>query len=291
MPKYYVPWDLFGCSSLFQSHVSTLIYVTVFLFISPISIFYFQVTMNPTNSTNPFLSSVKTDKSSVTIPKQKPKMMIANHGPTINGALKVQQMLEGKFVDGSDSMLHSALLPFKGVYFSCLPCYLVGIEKKYSGITYTQSHGRKCVNRPTFIAWLSKNTEFHHLIPQCIVIDEFVRAEATPQAKEDQSFSVSHLNHLQTSFNSKVSELKAAADLLAEYTKKATVSSPVNDGDIADAIIATFVPVGNPLLGTNNVVNPPLGSNHLVNPPPGTTVRTKRKRKPSAKAKEADFHI
>ena len=71
--------------------------------------------MNP-NSTNLFLSSVKTDNSSVTISKQKPKMMIANHDPTINGALKVQQMLEGKCVDRSDSMLHSALLPFKGVY-------------------------------------------------------------------------------------------------------------------------------------------------------------------------------
>ena len=85
---------------------------------SPFSMFYFQVIMNPTNSTNPFSSSVKTNKWSATIPKQKTKMMISNHGLTINGALKIQQMLECKFVNGSDSMLHSALLPFKGVYFT-----------------------------------------------------------------------------------------------------------------------------------------------------------------------------
>ena len=85
--------------------------------------------------------------------------------------------------------------------------------------------------------------------------------------------------------------MKEATDLLADYTKKATVSSPVNNGDIADAIIATFVPLGNPSLGTNPVVNPPLGSNRLVNPLLGTTTRIKRKQKQSAKAIEADYHI
>ena len=148
------------------------------------------------------------------------------------------------------------------------------------------------MNQPTCIDWLSKHTEFHHLISQCIELNDFERADETPQAKENQSFSVSHLHHLQISLNSKVTEMKEAADLLANYTKKATVSSPVNNGDIADAIIATtFVPVGNPSLGTNIVVNPPLGSNHLVNPPLETTTRTKRKRKQSAKAKEADYYI
>ena len=171
-------------------------------------------------------TSTKNVPAKASVSKPKSKKMIANRGPTTTGELKVQQMIEGTFVNGSDTILYSALLPFKGVYHTCLSCYLVGIEKKYSGITYTQSHGRKCVNRPTFIDWLSKNTKFHHLIPQCIEIDEFERADSSPQAKEDQTFSLSHLNHLQTSFNSKVSEMKAAADLLSEYTKKATKTTP-----------------------------------------------------------------
>ena len=124
--------------------------------------------------------------------------MIANHGPTTTGTLKVQQILKGTFVNGSDTMINSALLSFKKVYFTCGPCYLVGLEKQYLAITYTQSHGQKCANCSTYIDWLSKHTELHHPIPHCIVIDEFERANATPQAKEDQSFSVSHLNYLQT---------------------------------------------------------------------------------------------
>ena len=112
---------------------------------------------------------------------------------------------------------------------------------------------------------MSKCTELHHLIPHCIEIEEFERADATSQAKEDESFSVSHLNHLQTTFNSKVTEMKEAADRLADYTKKVTVSSPVNNSAIVVAIVATFAPVVNPSLGTNPAVNPPLGTNHLVN--------------------------
>ena len=208
--------------------------------------------MSP-NSTKKPPPSAKADLGSASISKTKPKKMIANHGVTSNGALKVQQMLKGICVNSSDTMIHSALLPFKGVYFTCLCCYLVGIERKYSGITYTQSHGRKCANLPTFIDWLSGHTEFHHLIPQCIEIDEFECTETAPQVEGDQSFSVSHLHHLQTVFNSKVSEMKEAADLLAEYTKKATVSSPVSNDDIADEIVATFaVPVVNPLLSTTD---------------------------------------
>ena len=94
---------------------------------------------------------------------------------------------------------------FKQVYFTCVPCYLVGIEKQYSGITYTQSHGQKCVNCPTFINWLSKHTELHDLIPQCIEIEEFECAGTSLlPAEEDESFSMSHLHHLQASFKSKV---------------------------------------------------------------------------------------
>ena len=58
----------------------------------------------------------------------------------------------------------------------------------------------------------------------CIEIDEFVkRVDAIQQVKEDpQSFSVSHLHHLhKLCFNSKVTEMKEAADLfiLTEYSK------------------------------------------------------------------------
>ena len=218
------------------------------------------------NNQAPAKASVaKKTPPSVKASHKKPKKMIANHGVTSDGALKVQQMLKGTFVNSSDTMIHSAPLPFKGVYFTCLCCYLVGIQKKYSSITYSQSHGRNCRNRPTFIEWFSGHTELHHLIPQCIEIDEFDKTETAPQVEGDQSFSVSHLHHLQTNFNSKVSEMKEAADLLADYTKKATASSPVTNAAIANEIVATFaVPVVNPLLST--------------------TVRPKRVRKQSAKA-------
>ena len=38
-----------------------------------------------------------------------------------------------------------------------------------------------------------------------------------------------HLHHLQTSFNSKVTDMKEAADLLSEYTKKSTVTVTIKD--------------------------------------------------------------
>ena len=215
--------------------------------------------------------------------KPKSKKMIANRGPTTTGELKVQQMLKGTFVNCSDTMIHSALLPFKKVYFTCGPCYLVGHEKQYSAITYTQSHGQKCANRSTYIDWLSKRTELHHLIPHCIEIDEFERADATPQAKEDQSFSVSHLNDLQTSFNSKVSEMKEAADLLSEYTKKATETVPIK------SVVNTAAPQTPPLplppaaAVAPTAVNPPTVKLDEIHP--------KRNRKPSAKALEAKQSI
>ena len=49
--------------------------------------------------------------------------------------------------------------------------------------------------------------------------------------------------------NSKVTEMKEAADLLTEYSKKATEYFPVNNVSIIDAIVAvvaTFSPVVNP---------------------------------------------
>ena len=201
--------------------------------------------------------------------------MNANHGPTAIGSLKVQQMIQGTFVSGSDTMFQSAPLPLKGVYYTCAPCYLVGIEKKYTSITYTQKHGLKCLNLPTFIDWLGDHPELHHLIPQCIVIDEFEREDATTQANEDESFSVSHLHYLQASFNSKVIEMKKAADLLAEYTREVTQSSP-SSKDIND--IPTPPPPAPPAL--------------LPAPPANLAADCpKRSRKPSVKALEAEQSI
>ena len=92
------------------------------------------------------------------------------------------------------------------------------------------SEGQKCLKCPTFIDWLSKHTELHHLIPQCIEIEEFERAGTSLlPAEEDESFSKSHLYHLQASFRSKVADIKEAADLLSEYTKKATETVTVKN--------------------------------------------------------------
>ena len=77
---------------------------------------------------------------------------------------------------------------------------------------------------------MSKHTELHHLIPRCIEIEEFECAGISLlPAEEDESFSISHLHHLQASFNSKVTDMKEAADLLSEYTKKVTVTVTVKD--------------------------------------------------------------
>ena len=50
--------------------------------------------------------------------------------------------------------------------------------------------------------------------------------------------------------------MKEAVDLLAECNKKAIQSSSVNNVAIIDDIVATFVSVVNPSLGTNNRPKP-----------------------------------
>ena len=240
--------------------------------------------MSPTILTAKPTLSTKLPPVKASLSKAKPKKMIANRGPTTTGALKVQQMLQGSFVNGSDTMFHSALLPFKQVYFTCVPCYLVGIEKQYSGITYTQSHGRKCVNRPTFIDWLSKHTELHHLIPQCIEIEEFERAGTSLlPAEEDESFSMSHLHHLQASFNSKVTDMKEAADLLSEYTKKVTVTVTVKDVANTAAPPPPVVPVSTTSPQVATIAPPAANAQEEVAP----LRRGARKIKLSAKAQAA----
>ena len=46
--------------------------------------------------------------------------------------------------------------------------------------------------------------------------------------------------------------MKEAVDLLTKYTKKATESASVNNIAIVDAVVATFAPMVNPPIGTNN---------------------------------------
>ena len=179
--------------------------------------------MSPTMHT----ASTNRAPAKASLSKTKSKLIIVIRGPTTTGTLKVQQMLIGTYVKGSDTMIHSALLPFKKVYFTCVPCYLVGLKRQYSGITYTHKHGQQCMNCPTFIDWLSKHTELHHLIPQCIEIEEYERDISSLPVEEDQPFSVSHLHQLQASFNSRVTDMKEAANLLSEYTKKATKTVPI----------------------------------------------------------------
>ena len=228
--------------------------------------------------------STKLPPVKASISKAKPKKMIANRGPTTTGALKVQQMIQGSFVNSSNTMFHSDLLPFKQVYFNYVLCYLVGIEKQYSGITYQQSYGRKCVNRPTFIDWLSKHTELHHLIPQCIEIEEFERAGTSLlPAEEDESFSMSHLHHLQASFNSKVTDMKEAADLLSEYTKKVTVTVTVKDVANTAAPPPPVVPVSTTSPQVATIAPPAANAQEEVAP----LRRGARKIKLSAKAQAA----
>jgi len=71
--------------------------------------------MSPTILTAKPTLSTKLPPVKASLSKAKPKKMIANRGPTTTGALKVQQMLQGSFVNGSDTMFHSALLPFTQV--------------------------------------------------------------------------------------------------------------------------------------------------------------------------------
>ena len=152
----------------------------MYLFVLSLLCITFEVAMNHSIPVKKTLPSAKASLFSASVSKPNPKNMSANYDFTATGALKVQKTLEGTLVSGSKTMFHSALLLFKKVYFTCLPCYLGGIEKKYLHIFYTQIHDLKCVNFPTFIDLLGKHTEFHHLIPQCTEIDEFEHADETP---------------------------------------------------------------------------------------------------------------
>ena len=124
---------------------------------------------------------------------------------------------------------------------------------------------------------MSKHTELHHLIPQCIKIEEFEHAGTSllPAEEDEESFSMPHLHHLQTSFNSKVTDMKEAADLLSEYTKKSTVTVTIKD--VANTATPSTLPLSLSPAGagaiTPTAVKPPPVGFNISHP--------KRQRKPS----------
>ena len=98
-------------------------------------------------------------------------------------------------------------------------------------------------------------------------------------AEKDESFSMSHLHHLQTSFNSKVTDMKKAADLLLEYTKKATETVTVKNvaNNVAPPTRLLY-PAGVGAVAPTAVKPPPVGFN---------VSHHKHQHKPSVKALEA----
>ena len=113
--------------------------------------------MSPTKQNN----SLTTKKSSAAsasvtrkVKKAAPKASTATI--TTNGEDIVRQILQGIYVRDSDHATHAALLPFNGAaVMSCLCCILVGVNKLYTPISYTQSHGEKCRYHDIMCGWLS----------------------------------------------------------------------------------------------------------------------------------------
>ena len=75
---------------------------------------------------------------------------------TTNGEDIARQILLGNYVPDSDHATRAALIPFNcAATMSCLCCILVGVNKLYSPISYTQSHGEKCKHHDITCGWLS----------------------------------------------------------------------------------------------------------------------------------------
>ena len=123
--------------------------------------------MSPTNQNNT-LPTTKPSAVSASVTKKIKKIApkVSTTTITTNGEDIVQQILQGTYVSDSDHAIHVALLPFNGaVGISCLCCNLVGVNKRYSSISYTQSHGEKCKYHDIMCSWLSEHPELHSLIP------------------------------------------------------------------------------------------------------------------------------
>ena len=172
---------------------------------------------------------------------------ITTHGEDI-----VRQILQGSYVPDSDHAIHAALLPFNGAAgISCLCCNLVGVNKLYSPISYTQSHGEKCKHHDITCGWLVEHPEFHSLIPWTAKLEgKLVLAPQPPTIPVDDLFSHTTLTELQGDVNKKLLEVQVAADRLADYTKM-VVAVPVVPVSTTNPAVATIAP---PAVKTEEVV-------------------------------------
>ena len=187
--------------------------------------------MSPTKQNNSLPTTKQSTASAMTTKKVKkaaPKASTAII--TTNGEVIVRQILQGNYVHDSDHAVHAALLPFNGAAgMSCLCCNLVGINKHYSPISYTQSHGEKCKYHSIMCAWLSEHPEFHSLIPRTANLEgKLVLAPQLATTPIGDVFSLTTLTELQVELNQKLLEVKVAGDRLAGYTKM-LVARPVSN--------------------------------------------------------------
>ena len=125
---------------------------------------------------------------------------------------------------------------------SCLCCNLVGVNKLYSPISYTQSHGEKCKHHDITCGWLSNHPELHYLIPWTENLEgKLVLAPQSPTTPVDDLLSLTTLTKLQGELNKKLLEVKVAADRLAEYTKT-LVAVPAVPVSTTNPAVATIAP-------------------------------------------------
>ena len=124
--------------------------------------------MSPTKQSNSLATTKKITASTMVtknVKKVAPKASTATI--TTNGEVVVRKILQGNYVHDSDHAVLAALLPFNGAAgMSCLCCNLVGVNKHYLPISYTQFHGEKCKYHGIMCAWLLEHPEFHSLIPR-----------------------------------------------------------------------------------------------------------------------------
>ena len=187
--------------------------------------------MSPTKQNNSLTTTKQSTASAMATKKVKkaaPKASTAII--TTNGEVIVRQILQGNYVHDSDHAVHAALLPFNGAAgMSCLCCNLVGINKHYSPISYTQSHGEKCKYHGIMCAWLSEHPEFHSLIPptanMCACTPSHIQLTNTTIG---DAFFLTTLTELQVELQQKLLEVKVAADRLTGYTKM-LVAVPVSN--------------------------------------------------------------
>ena len=179
--------------------------------------------MSPTKQNNNYLLTTKpsTTSASVTkkVKKAAPKASTATS--TTNCEVIVQKILQGNYVHDSDHAVHSALLSFNGAAgMPCLCCNLVGINKHYLQISYTQSHGEKCKYHSIMCAWLLEHPEFYSLISLTANLEgKLVLAPQLATTPIGDAFSFTTLTELQVELHQKLFEVKIAANCLIGYTK------------------------------------------------------------------------